>query len=120
MTTKPTRSEKTVYWLETNNGRRISDNFSIGGNVKVLWTDSLYEKINFQYKSKNHELLIYGNSQYALGYRKRRKLVLDSIGVIYLSVPEIKVSNRIRINDESFNQLVDNAICLFEKKFLIK
>ena len=109
------RFGKSVYWLETSKGRIISDYFSIGGNIKVLWTDSLYEKINFQYKSKNHELLIYGNSQYALGYRKRRKLVLDSIGVIYLSVPEIKVSNRIRSSNKEFNQLVDKAIFEFEK-----
>lgn len=114
---KSTRPKKTVYWLETSKGRRISDNFSIGGNVKVLWTDSLYEKINFHFKNSKHKLLVYGNSQYALGYKKRRKLVLDSIGVIYLSVPEIKVSNRIRSNDKEFNQLVDDAIKSFEKKF---
>ena len=87
----------------------------MGGNVKVVWTDSLYEKINFQFNNSKHELLIYGNSHYALGFKKRRKLVLDTIGVIYLSVPEIKVSNRIRSNDESFNQLVDKAILKYTK-----
>lgn len=107
---KTSKTEKTVYWLETSKGRRISTDFAIGGNVKVLWTDSLYEKKTFFYNSKKHELFIYGNSQYALGYRKRRKLVLDSIGVIYLCVPEIKVYNRIRSNDEEFNQLVNKAI----------
>lgn len=95
-------------------GRRISDYFSIGGNVKVLWTDSLYEKKTFFYNSKKHELLIYGNSHYALGFKNRRKVSLDSIGVIYLSVPEIKVYNRIRSNYKEFNQLVDVAIFEFQ------
>lgn len=87
----------------------------MGGNVKVLWTDSLYEKINFQFNNSKHELLIYGNSHYTLGFKKRRKLVLDTIGVIYLSVPEIKVSNRIRSSDKELNQLVDRAIVTFER-----
>lgn len=111
MNSKP---NQTNYWFESTNGKRISSDFEINGNVKVLWTDSLYEQKTFLFNSTMHELLIYGNSQYALGFKKRRKLVLDTFGVIYLSVPEVNVYNRLRSNDEGFSKLVDKAIFEFQ------